>query len=149
MVQPADYIDTAKANQQALEAEKGEFETTQEYKKRMVAAEKALAIKTELFHHPNDYGRPDSGVTYNANEQQFRFFVGSSTGTLNEFDYTSVDKVIFQDTKVSEDMYHAIKLQLRISAGFAGPVGTAEDDARWFWQLLPRDRINTDFLMSA
>ena len=104
---PDDYLVVAKANQQGLGVEKGEFETTQDYNKRLFAAQKSLAIKPVLLQHPADYDKPDSGVTYLADEQQFRFFVGAFIGTLTGFDYRELDKVVLQETETSKDTYVA------------------------------------------
>jgi len=106
-IKPDEYLSVAKANQQALGAEKGEFETTQDYNNRLAAAEKALAIKPVLLQHPADYDKPESGVTYIADEQRFSFFVGSFIGTLTGFDYTEMDKVVLQQTEKSTDPYVA------------------------------------------
>ncbi|MGO7402996.1 hypothetical protein [Rhizobium ruizarguesonis] len=106
-IKPDDYLPVAKANQQALGDEKGEFETTQDFNKRVAAAQKALAIKPVLLEHPADHDKPDSGVTYIADEQRFRVFVGAFIGTLTGFDYRYMDKVVLQQTQKSKDTYVA------------------------------------------
>ncbi|SEI19809.1 hypothetical protein SAMN05216228_10492 [Rhizobium tibeticum] len=106
-IKPADYLSVAKANQQKLGAEKGEFETTKDYNNRVAAAQKSLAIKPVLLEHPADYDKPDSGVTYIADEQHFRFFVGAFIGMLTGFDYRYMDKVVLQQTQKSMDSYVA------------------------------------------
>lgn len=51
-VKPTEYLSVAEANRKGLGKEKGEFETTQDYNKRLEAAQKALAIKPVLLEHP-------------------------------------------------------------------------------------------------
>jgi len=106
-VKPADYLSVAEANRKGLGEEKGEFETTQDYNKRVQAAQKALAIKPVLLQHPADYDKPKSGVTYIADEQRFSFFVGSFIGTLDGIDYRYMDKVVLQQTETAKDTYIA------------------------------------------
>ncbi|TAV04515.1 hypothetical protein [Rhizobium ruizarguesonis] len=104
---PAEYLAVAKSNREALGGDKGEFETTQDYNRRTDAAQKALAIKPVLLAHPANYDEPDSGVTYIADEQRFRIFVGSFIGTLDGIDYRYMDKVVLQQTLTNKDTYVA------------------------------------------
>lgn len=106
-IKPDAYLSVAKANRKALGSEKGEFETTQDYNRRLAVAQKALAIKPVLLEHPADHDKPDSGVTYIADEKRFRIFVGAFIGTLTGFDYQRMDKVVLQQTETARDTYVA------------------------------------------
>lgn len=104
---PADYVSVAQANQGAAGEEKGEFETTEDYQKRLEAAKTALGIKPMLLEYPANHDREDSGVTYLADEQQFRVFLGAWSGSLYGINYRYMDKVILSETPISVDSYMA------------------------------------------
>lgn len=142
---PADYLPIAKTNQAAVGEEKGEFETTEDYQKRLEAAKKALGIKPVLLEFRTNHDHEDSGVTYIADEQQFRVFMGAWSGSLYGIDYRYMDKVILSETPVTADTYMAsnsygnqVEVRRRVSDVVA--IKSWETFPKDIWWKLPKNK---------
>lgn len=104
---PTEYVEIAKKNRDRLGGEKGEFETTEDYNKRLEAAQKELAIKPVLVENIRQVDEPKDYIKYDADKKRFTVFVGAWIGTLDGIDYRAMDKVVLQSTVTSKDIYVA------------------------------------------
>ncbi|TCB60165.1 hypothetical protein E0J20_09230 [Rhizobium leguminosarum bv. viciae] len=106
-IAPADYVATAQKNQAALGADKGEFETTEDFNKRVAAAQKEIGTRPVLVETVQDPSDNEGSIKYDADKKRFKVFVGAWINFLDGVSYTTMDKVVLQKTVNSQDRYVA------------------------------------------